>query len=194
VVFKTPSIINADTMNKTAPNEWSRVFLIEGLPEPLSPASAHLQIFDNYIENTRMRIRTVRDPSTKTWTRSLQQRFTSEDGMLTKMAEIHLNGEEYALFQQFEGREIRKNRYFHEFDRIMFSFDVYLGALWGLNAAKVEFENRDAMGDFTAPAFAVFEVTGDPFFHGSNLVTRNFDDVQTKLTKTPTAQPAIPDE
>ena len=39
-------------MNKTAQTELHRLFLIDGLPEPLMPASSHLQLFDNYIENT----------------------------------------------------------------------------------------------------------------------------------------------
>jgi hypothetical protein len=43
--------------DKTAQTELHRIFLIEGLPDPLTPASAHLQLFDNYIENTRLRIR-----------------------------------------------------------------------------------------------------------------------------------------
>ena len=43
-------------MNKTALTQFRRLFLIERLPEPLEPKSAHLQIFDNYIEGTRLRL------------------------------------------------------------------------------------------------------------------------------------------
>ena len=181
-------------MNKTAQNEWSRLFLIECLPEPLTPASAHVQIFDNYIENTRIRIRAIRDPSTKDWSRSLQQRFAADKGVLTKMAEIHLNDGEYAVFEKFEGREIRKNRYFHEFDRIVFAFDIYLGPLWGLNTAKVEFADPQEMESFISPPFAVFEVTADPFFSGSSLVTRSFADVQSRLASVSPQQKPVPDE
>ena len=49
-------------------------------------------------------------------------------------------------FEQFEGHEIRKNRYFHEFDLVNFAFDVYLGDLWGLNTARVDFDS-DARND-----------------------------------------------
>lgn len=170
-------------MNKTAYTEWHRLFLVEGLPEPLTPASSHIQIFDNYIENTRLRLRKVRDPYSKSWTRSLQQRFTAGEGesAITKLAEIHLNDDEYVVFERFEGREIRKNRYFHEFDHAEFVFDVYLGRLWGLNTAKAEFSSHDAMIDFTPPPFAVLEVTGDPFFAGNNLVEQVFTDIQEKI-------------
>src|SRR5687767_8697041 len=153
-------------MNKTAQTELQRLYLIERLPEPLTPASSHLQLFDNYIGNTRMRLRQIRDPYTNTWTRILQQRFPATDGeyAVTKLAEIYLNEDEYAQFAQFEGMEIRKNRYFHEFDSLSFAFDIYLGGLWGLNTARVDFETRERLESFMAPPFAIFEVTTDAFF------------------------------
>ena len=110
------------------------------------------------------------------------------------MSEMHLNDAEYAVFERFEGPEIRKNRYFHEFDRVMFAFDVYLGPLWGLNTAKAEFDAREAMENFVAPPFAVFEVTSDPFFAGSSLVTRTFADIQAELARVAPGQIAVPDE
>lgn len=172
-------------MNKTAQTELHRLFLIERLPEPLSLASSHLQIFDNYIAHTRLRIRRIRDPYSSAWTRVLQQRFVVHQGDLaeTKLAEIHLNDVEYALFAQFEGREIRKNRYFHEFDRVMFTFDSYLGSLSGLNTARVVFDTRAELEAFVAPPFAIFEVTEDPFFAGENLVDRTFADVQAEVAR-----------
>src|SRR5687767_12545773 len=104
-------------MDKTARTEMSRSFLIEGLPDPLTRASAHIQIFDNYIPETRLRIRSVRDPETAAWTRILQQRWPAGDNLACmKVAEIYLNEAEHARFEIFEGSEIRKNRYFHEYD------------------------------------------------------------------------------
>jgi len=172
-------------MNKTAQTELHRLFLIERLPEPLTPASSHLQLFDNYIEGTRIRLRQIRDPYTKSWTRVLQQRFPAADDeyAVSKLAEIYLNDAEYAAFERFEGREIRKNRYFHEFDRVSFVFDVYLGALWGLNMAKVDFETQEQMQVFEPPPFAVFEVTNDPFFSGENLVEKTFADIQREVAR-----------
>jgi CYTH domain-containing protein len=172
-------------MDKTNRIEMHRTFLVEGLPEPLTRASAHIQIFDNYIPGTRLRLRSVRDPDTAAWTRILQQRFpATDDGFgCIKFAEIYLNDDEYAHFQIFEGTEIRKNRYFHEFDRRTFAFDVFLGNLWGLNMARVEFESSDEMKGFEPPPFAVMEVTEDPFFLGDRLVTKNFDEVRAEVTK-----------
>lgn len=186
-------------MDKTAHTEFHRLFLIERLPEPLTPASSHLQFFDNYLENTRMRLRQIRDPYLRSWTRMLQQRFTAGEGdmAVVKLAEIHLNDAEYSVFESFEGREIRKNRYFHEFDCVSFAFDVYLGKLWGLNTAKVNFETLAEMTSFVPPPFAVFEVTKNQFFNGNNLVEKKFSDLQTEVAcigPTISPEPEMPDE
>jgi CYTH domain-containing protein len=185
-------------MDKTNRTEMHRTFLLEGLPEPLTRASAHIQIFDNYIANTRMRLRSVRDPQTKNWTWILQQRFpAAHDLSCVKVAEIYLNEAEYNRFLIFEGTEIRKNRYFHEYDGRMFAFDVYIGDLWGLHIARVVFETAGAMENFAPPPFAVFEITSDEFFLGENLVGKKFEDVQAEVAKIGSGLPTIsemPDE
>jgi CYTH domain-containing protein len=186
-------------MNKTATTELHRTFLLEGLPEPLTRASSHLQIFDNYIEGTRIRLRNIRDPYSTAWTHILQQRFSASDAdpAITKIAEIHLNDAEYAVFQRFEGREVRKNRYFHEFDRVLFAFDAYLGRLWGLNTARVDFESVSEMEKFVPPPFAIFEITKDPFFAGDNLIEMNFEAIQAEVARLGSGLPPageMPDE
>lgn len=186
-------------MNKTAATELRRSFLLEGLPEPLTRASSHLQILDKYIENTRLRVRSIRDPYSDSWTYVLQQKFTTieADRAISKLAEIYLNEAEQALFERFGGREIRKNRYFHEFDRVSFLFDVYLGDLWGLITAGVNFESIGEMEKFEAPPFAVFEITNDPFFDGGNLVGTRFEAIQAEVSRLGAELPQIsemPDE
>ena len=172
-------------MDKTSKTELHRAFLIQGLPEPLTRASSHLQIFDNYISNTRIRLRSVRNPDTREWNRILQQRIPAhENGVeVLKIAEIYLNDEEYAQFQIFEGTEIRKNRYYHAYDVKTFSLDVYLGSLWGLNMARIEFENLDEMREFEPPPFLITEVTDNPFFAGESLVSKTFLEVEAEVLK-----------
>ena len=172
-------------MDKTYRTEFRRRYLTEGLPEPLTRASRHLQLFDNYITGTRMRVRTVRDPETKQWTWLLQQRVPSEisELMCLKVGEIYLNEAEHTAFEPFEGNEIRKNRYFHEFDGREFAFDLYLGPLWGLNIASVEFPDVESMARFETPSFAVFDVTNDGFFLGENIVGKRFEDVRAEVAR-----------
>ncbi len=171
-------------MDKTVPTELIRTFLIETLPQPLTRASSHLQIFDNYILGTRLRLRSVRDPATRVWSRSLQQRYPAHAGgsrIIWKTAELHLDEAEYSRFEIFEGDEIRKNRYFHEYDGLSFALDVYIGPLWGLNTAKISFRNWEEAEQFVPPPFAIFEVTAHEFFDGVNLVGKTIADVQNEM-------------
>jgi CYTH domain-containing protein len=165
-------------MDKIAQTERFRLYLVEALPQPLTPMSQHLQIFDAYIDQTRLRIRRIRDPHTKDWSRSLQQRFrTGSD--IAKMAEIHLNDAEYALFERLQGPEIRKNRYFHEFDNRIFAFDIYLGKLSGLITAKVELAADEDC--FLAPHFAALDLSGDDQFDGERLVNSEWITAQSRI-------------
>lgn len=170
-------------MNKTYQTEIYRTFLIGGLPEPLTAASSHLQIFDNYIENTKIRLRSIRIPEDNKWTWILQQRFPSkpDDFGVWKTSQMFLNEDEYQVFEQFEGREIRKNRYFHILDSHELEFDIYLGKLWGLNLMNVYFETVEKMQEFQLPPFIIYEVTNNDFFTGEQLVGKSFTDVQGKF-------------
>lgn len=171
--------MNSDKIYRT---ELHRSFLIEALPEPLTRASSHLQLFDNYIHETRLRLRAIRVPETKEWTNLLQQRFaTGAVPGEMRVSELYLNEAESEHFKVFEGNEIRKNRYYHEFDGHMFEFDVYLGPLWGINRARVEFQSISEMSEMIAPPWATIEITGNPFFDDANLVQCKFEDVQNEL-------------
>ncbi|MDM7923973.1 MAG: hypothetical protein QUS14_16890 [Pyrinomonadaceae bacterium] len=171
------------SMNKSYRTDFCRVFLVDELPEPLTRASAHLQIFDNYIPNTRLRIRRVRSPENKEWTVTLQQRFpvTADEPGIWKAADIFLNEAEYAQLKIFEGEEIRKNRYFHEFDGRTVEFDLYLGELWGLCMARIEFASAEEMNSFEPKSFMKFEVTGNEFFFGGSLVDKTMRDVEAAV-------------
>lgn len=182
-------------MDKTYRTELRRTFLLRGLPEPLKKSSRHLQIFDNYIENTRLRLRSMRSPETKEWTFILQQIFSgNEKKGLWKIAEIYLNEAEHDVFKIFEGREIkrneriesneiRKNRYFFEYDKQVIEIDVFLGELWGLNIAKVVFESEKDFEDFKIPPFAIAEINGNSFFDGKYLVGKKFFDIQSEFER-----------
>lgn len=181
-------------MDKTYQTELRRLFLIEDLPAPLTRASRHLQIFDNYIENTRLRLRSIRRPETKEWTWILEQRSPLEELSQWAVSRIYLDEAEHAAFEIFEGREvrkneriqtneIRKNRYFYHLNDKQIEIDVFLGGLWGLNLAKVYFDNSEEMRGFKSPPFTILEVSRNEFFVGANLIGKTFADVQREFKK-----------
>ncbi len=181
-------------MDKTYRTELRRVFLIQDLPEPLTRASEHLQIFDNYIVDTRLRLRTIRAPQTREWFWILQQRnqMKPDDLSAWEVSEIHLNEAEHRLFEHFEGREVQKNertetnelrfnRYSFEANSKLVKIDFYLNPLWGLVLAKVLFQTEEEMKAFPMPDFTVAEVTRNENFLGRNLVGKTFADVREKM-------------
>lgn len=180
-------------MNKTSRIELRRVFLLENLPAPLTRASRHQQIFDNYIENTRLRLRSVRIPETKQWTWILQQHEPLRENLSEwEISEIYLNEAEHRAFEIFEGREvktnervetneIRKNRYFYEANGRQIEIDLFLGKLWGLISAQIYFGTVAEMQAFEMSPFFVAEITFNEFFLGENLIGRTFADVQKEF-------------
>ncbi len=177
-------------MNKTAQTQFQRNFLISRLPEPLTPASGHLQIFDNYIEGTRLRLRLIRDPQKKIWTRVLQQRvgYVADGRGIVDLSEIYLNDAEYGFFERYRGREVRKNRYSIEYDEIEWKFDIYLGEPRGLMVAKAGLASSEQASELTVPSFALIEITKDPFFEGENLVGKSFSEIRDNMERVTNAK------
>lgn len=183
-------------MNKTYRIELKRIFLLQNLPEPLTRASEHFQYFDNFIENTRLVLRSVRAPHTKEWKWILEQRepVTPDDLSAWRISEIYLNETEHQAFESFEGREVSKNervetnelrynRYFYEENKAKYEIDVFLNPLWGLTLASVCFDSKDDLRRFDPPVFVLAEVTQNAFFIGKNLIGKNFADVRKEFEK-----------
>lgn len=170
---------------KYARVERERRFLLRGLPEGLAPADRHLQIFDNYVTHTRLRLRKVRDPRTREWTWKLTQKFAPDPSDLSRtfITNLYLSREEYEVLSVFEADELRKNRYPFERGGRSYSVDVFLGALRGLVLAETEFETDEEMRAFEPPPFAALEVTGDELLTGARLVHLTADDLRAELAK-----------
>ena len=173
----------SNSYGKYARIERERRFLLRDLPEPLTRASEHVQIWDNYITNTRLRLRRMRVPRTKEQTRKLTQKFApdTKDFSRTIITNVYLSPAEYEVLAVFEGNEIRKNRYPFEHEARAYSIDVFLGALWGLVLAETSFETDEEMKDFAPPPFTVMDVTNDEMFTGARLVELTIDDIRTEL-------------
>ena len=170
---------------KYARTERERKFLLKELPEPLTRASEHVQIWDNYITNTRLRLRRIRVPKTKEYVWKLTQKFAPRAGDFsrTTITNLYLSAAEYEVLSVFEGNEIRKNRYPFEHDGRRYSIDVFLGALWGLILAETDFETDEEMDAFQPPAFAHTDVTRDELFTGGRLVELTAEELRAELAR-----------
>lgn len=170
--------------SKYARLERERRYLLEDLPEGLTRASPHLQITDNYITGTRLRLRKIRDPQTNKWTVKFTQKFApnSEDLSRTIITNTYLNATEAETLAIFEANEIRKNRYPFEFSGKRFTIDMFLGDLFGLVLAEVGFESDEELDNFPLPPFAIAEVTNNELFAGASLSAATFADIKREIS------------
>jgi len=171
--------------SKYARIERERRYLLQDLPEGLSRADHHLQITDNYISGTRLRLRKVRDPKTNKWVVKFTQKFApdTDDLSRTTITNTYLNPIEADTLAIFEANEIRKNRYHFQFEGRQFSVDMFLGDLFGLVLAEVSFDNDDELENFSPPPFALAEVTNNELFSGGRLSQLSFADLKDELIR-----------
>ena len=169
--------------SKYALIERERRYLLQDLPEGLSRADHHLQITDNYITGTRLRIRKVRDPKTNKWIVKFTQKFAPnpEDLSRTIITNTYLNATEAETLSIFEANEIRKNRYQFEYEDRVFAIDMFLGDLFGLVLAEVGFETDEELNSFPKPPFAIAEVTNNEIFTGGKLSELTFEDIRNEI-------------
>lgn len=163
--------------------ERERRYLLKDLPEGLTRADPHLQITDNYITGTRLRLRKVRDPLTNKWTVKFTQKFQAqpEDLSRTIITNTYLNALEAEVMSVFNSNEIRKNRYHFDFSGRRFSIDMFLGDLFGLVLAEVGCETDEELDNFPKPPFALADVTNDPLFTGGSLCALTFPEVRKHI-------------
>jgi CYTH domain-containing protein len=172
--------------SKYARIERERRYLLRDLPEGLTRADPHLQITDNYMTGSRLRLRKVREPRTNKWTVKFTQKFATnpDDLSRTIITNTYLNAlEAEVLSPIFNSNEIRKNRYPFEFDGRKFSIDMFLGDLFGLVLAETSFETDEELDNFSMPPFAVMDVTNEPLFSGGRLCELTFSDVRAEIAK-----------
>jgi CYTH domain-containing protein len=171
--------------SKYARVERERRYLLRDLPEGLTRADPHLQITDNYITGSRLRIRKVRDPRTNKWTVKFAQKFAPDPNDLSRtiITNTYLNALEAEVLSVFNSNEIRKNRYPFEFEGRKFSIDIFLGDLFGLVLAEVSFDTDEELDSFPKPPFALADVTNEPLFSGGKLCELTFSDIRAAVAE-----------
>lgn len=169
--------------SKYACIERERRYLLRDLPEGITRADPHLQITDNYITGTRLRIRKMREPRTNKWTVKFTQKYAPDPHDLSRtiITNIYLNALEAETLSVFDANEIRKNRYHFEFEGRKFSADMFLGDLFGLVLAETSFETDEELDHYPKPPFALIDVTNDPLFTGGKLCELTFSDVRKEI-------------
>jgi CYTH domain-containing protein len=175
--------VTTEHARKYERTERERRYLLRELPPGLKTSDPHAQITDNYLTNTRLRLRKSRWPATNEWTLKLTQKYAPSppDFSRTLITSIYLSEEEYEVLSVFEGNELRKNRHPYEHEGRKYSVDVFLGDLRGLVLAETDFDTDEEMDNFPPPPFAFRDVTNDELFTGGSLVHLSFDELRERL-------------
>src|SRR5258708_14659876 len=94
--------------SKYARLERERRYLLADLPAGLTRADHHLQITDNYITGTRLRIRKLRYPRTNKWVVKSTQKFAPRSGDLshTIITNIYLTGIDDETLAELQAKDI----------------------------------------------------------------------------------------
>jgi CYTH domain-containing protein len=171
--------------SKYARVERERRYLLRDLPEGLTRADPHLQITDNYLTGTRLRIRKVREPRTNKWTVKFTQKFAPNPADLSRtiITNTYLNALEAETLSVFNANEIRKNRYYFDHEGRRFSVDMFLGDLFGLVLAEVGFETDEELDNYPKPSFALADVTNNSLFSGGGLCELTFSEVREEILR-----------
>jgi CYTH domain-containing protein len=171
--------------SKYARIERERRYVLQDLPEGLTRADPHLQITDNYITGTRLRLRKVRDPQTNKWTVKFSQKFAPDPRDLSRtiITNTYLNALEADTLSVFNGNEVRKNRYPFQFDGKSFAIDMFLGDLFGLVLGEVSFETDEELDRFPLPPFVLADVTNNELFSGGRLSELKFADLREEILR-----------
>ncbi len=157
-----------------------RRFLLNKFPPGLERNAPHLQITDNYLTNTRLRLRKIRVPETRERRWLLTQVLHPVKGDQAQIVKVNmwLSPEEYEVLSVFEGNEVRKNRFNYEYEGRAFTVDLYLGALWGLLIAHTSVEDDATVDQTFLPVFAVADITNKAMFSGPNLAELTIEEVR----------------
>lgn len=175
------SLISPEPARYTRP-EYERRFLVSPDYPWRDLVESHAKVFDDlYIRHTHLRLRTLSDLSTGREFLKLTKKLESDSPYVQMTGSIPISPMEYEFISGLEGERIRKVRYYHFYRGNVFSIDLFKGDLAGLVLCEVETGSVEELMRVEVPAYAVLEVTEDPFFAGGNLCRTSREDLMQKL-------------
>lgn len=154
---------------KYARAELERRWLVDPALRPAIDALDFVLIEDRYLSGTRMRLR--RMTRSDGWSAyKLTKKYETERPEARPIVTTYLTEAEHALLANLPGRLLRKNRYYLPHAGLVWSLDLFEGALVGLELAEVEVPDEAALAALVPPPWTVREVTHDVRYQCGSLV------------------------
>jgi len=158
--------MSSNRIGKYACLEIERRYLLAALPADLAQTSGW-RITDRYFPATRLRLRRMQAIRGDEVIYKLTQKYRAENQSAaeTTITNFYLSAAEYNLLLPLDALTVEKTRHpYADAQARHFSIDVFAGRHAGLILAEIEGESASAL-----PAFALADVTADPFFRGGHL-------------------------
>src|SRR2546423_14706996 len=105
---------------------------------------------------------------------------------------LYLTAMEAETLPIFAATEIRKTRYYLDFEPCRYSIDMFIGDLFGLVLAETGFESDEEMDNFPLPSFALADVTNHELFTGGRLSELTFADIQSEAERSGVLKKSVP--
>jgi hypothetical protein len=138
------------------------------------------RIEDLYLDGGRLRLRAITHQPGGARELKLGKKYERTHPAGGPITTLYLSEGEYAAFAGLPGARLAKRRY----GLGGFSIDVFEGELAGLVLAEIEADDAAALAAIRPPAWAVDEVTEDPFFTGGSLCRISARELQARLRRT----------
>ncbi|MEZ5426302.1 MAG: hypothetical protein R2747_08560 [Pyrinomonadaceae bacterium] len=163
--------------------EYERRFLVP----PSADWKRHVESFsksfeDKYLNNSRLRLRSLTDSDTGRRIFKLNKKAESESPFFRTVSRILLSTEEYEMFDALAGERLRKVRHYQKYRGRIFSVDVFGGELEGLILCETEADGLEDLLAAEPPVYVVAEVTEDDFFTGGALCRITRTELSKKLS------------
>lgn len=160
--------------------ELERRFLIDA-SYTIESAAPRFLIEDTYLDDGRLRLRSVTDERSANATYKLCKKYPPIDELETPITNLYLSKLEFELLAKLPGQRISKRRYHVEWKGAVFGVDVFSGELAGLRLGELSGSDRQRLVANDLPDWAGQEVTMDVFFQGGNLCHTSGAELREKL-------------
>jgi len=161
-----------------ARSELERRFLVD---RPSPPGCDLRAIEDRYLQDTRLRLRTVRAGAEVVHKLTQKVRARPDDPSAVALTNTYLSAEEHAVLAVLPGDDLVKTRRVVPFEGLSWVVDVFGGRLSGLVLAEVEV--ADLHATLSLPRWVGREVSSEDAFSGGALAATPLDDVAEVLAQ-----------
>jgi CYTH domain-containing protein len=175
------SILAPMVDEKYAVGEYERRFLLDHRPHGMVDPRG---IVDEYINDTRLRLRTVDWHDTGQHDQKLghKRRVDENDPTAIMCTSLYLDDNEVAVLSLLPSRRLAKTRWRLNIGTVVASVDVFEGSLEGLILMEVDLGAPALLEEFTPPSWVGPDVTRTERFTGGGLAGLSFKDLAADIS------------